>query len=181
MSPVAVVSFSRLTHLFLFYLFFSPTYVPDSLHFLSASLHFPLSLLSPPLSCSLLLFVPAASVAFSTFLSWRGEVGLWVGGRLLECGRGGKGPVKQREVVCWQGRQETQISQDSPPVAAPWLSCWPTPDRGWQPLWAPALCYLSILSLFLVLGFIFYFVLFSYFSTSIDIRTSTITKWFICS
>lgn len=54
-------------------------------------------------------------MAFSTFLSWRGEVGLRVGGRLLEHGVGGKGPVKQREVVCWQGRQETQISQDSPP------------------------------------------------------------------
>lgn len=96
------------------------------------------------------------------FFGWRAEVDLKVGGRWLSVGEGGKGPVKQRGVVCWQGRQETQISQDSPPVAAPWLSCWPTADWGWQPHWAPvALCHLSILPYFLLLGSLFFFSPFS--------------------
>lgn len=64
----------------------------------------------------------------------------WVdgGGGGWWCLEGKKGPVKQREVVCRRGRQETQVSQDSPPVTAPWLYCRPTPDWTWQPRWATA-------------------------------------------
>lgn len=91
------------------------------------------SLSSPLYSCLLLPhpFLSSTStyggspVAFLPFFSERWTGG---GGGAGSSERGKKGPVKQREVVCRRGRQETQVSQDSPPVIAPWLSCRPTAD-----------------------------------------------------
>lgn len=96
-----------------------------------------------PLSC-----LEVAPVVF--FSGWwrvvEGGGWRWVEGK--------KGPVKQREVVCRRGRQETQVSQDSPPVTAPWLSCRPTPDWTWQPRWATAarLLFVPLLPLFVFLS-----------------------------
>lgn len=78
--------------------------VSDSFHLLSASLLFPFSFTTR------VLFVLAASVTFSTFFLVDGAKWLsGYGGRLLSV-KGVKEPVKQRVAVCWQGRQETQIS-----------------------------------------------------------------------
>lgn len=100
----------------------------DNLSYVAPSL----SLSSPLYSCLLLPHPLLSStstyggspVAFLPFFWSSG----WVEGGAGSSERGKKGPVKQREVVCRRGRQETQVSQDSPPVTAPWLSCRPTAD-----------------------------------------------------
>lgn len=133
-SPGTVATLQPYSFIYLAVL--CPTFLspPSSLHSSSTSSASFLLLPPPPL----LLFVTSSCtyggssgffflfLFFFFFLS----VERWIsrGRRGVAGGEQKGGAVKQREVVCRRGRQETQVSQDSPPVAAPWLSCRPAAD-----------------------------------------------------
>lgn len=148
----------------------------------SASLHFPFSLLSPPLSCSLLL-VLGASVTFPTFFSWRGKLGLRAGGQLLSV-KGGKGKTKRGCLLAGQAGNANlpglspsrcsltiMLADSRLRLTAPLSPCSTVPFVHPFPLFA-----LEIFFLFSSLVLVFYLNMSTY------IRTSTTSmKWVICS
>lgn len=114
------------------------------------------------------------------FFGWRAEVGLRVGGRLLNGGKGGKRASKTKSGCLLAGQAGNANLPGLPPVAAPWLSCWPTADWGWQPRSAPAAICPSFPT-FCCWDLFFLFLVF-YLNTITHTRTSTTSlKWLMCS